>query len=39
MKIRDKKGSENVLADHLFLFENEKANDNSKEIEETFPDE
>ena len=39
MEIRDKKGSENFVSNHLSRLENEKVNNTSKEIQENFPNE
>ena len=39
LEIKDKKGSENVVVDHLSHLETEISEDNPKEISETFPDE
>ena len=39
LEIKDKKGSESVVADHISRLENEIVQDNAKEITETFPDE
>lgn len=39
MEIRDKKGSENVVADHLSSLVNIEVTKNEKEIQEEFPDE
>ena len=39
LEIRDKKGSENVVANHLSSLENASVEDNAKEIVETFPNE
>ncbi|GJT75342.1 reverse transcriptase domain-containing protein [Tanacetum coccineum] len=37
VKIRDKKGAENLVADHLSRLENPQSNPEKKEITETFP--
>ena len=39
MEIKDKKGSENVVADHLSRLESDKGIENRIEIEESFLDE
>ena len=39
IEIKDKKGSKNVVANHLSCLENEDANDTSKENMKAFPDE
>ena len=39
MEMRDKRGSENVIEDHLSKLEGESNNEYPKEIEENFPDE
>ena len=39
LDIRDKKGSENMVANHLFRLENTIFEDNVKESVETFPNE
>ena len=39
MEIKDKKRSENVLANHLSRLEADKGIDDPTEIEESFPDE
>jgi hypothetical protein len=40
LKIRDKKGSENVVADHLSrLFHEEEEEDDELRLNENFPDE
>ena len=39
MEIKDTKGSENVVADHLSRVESAIVEDNAKEIIKTFPDE
>ena len=39
LEIRDNKGRENVVADHLSRLENAIIEDNAKEIIKTFPDE
>ena len=39
LEINDKKGSENVVTDHLSLLESAIVEDNAKEIIKTFPDE
>ena len=37
--IRDKKGSENVVADHLLRLVNEEVTTNEAEVRDQFPDE
>lgn len=39
MKIKDKKGSENVVADHLFRLNNSEVTIKEVEIQEEFPNE
>ena len=39
MEIKDKRGSENVVADHLSRLESDKGIEDRTEIEESFPDE
>ena len=39
MEIKDKRGSENVVADHLSCLESDKGIEDHIEIEESFPDE
>ena len=39
MEIKDKRGSENVVADHLSHLESDKGVENRTEIEESLPDE
>ena len=39
MEIKDKKGSENVVADHLSRLEITKEEKRGKEVQENFPDE
>ena len=39
MEIKDKRGSENAVADHLSCLESDKGIGDSTEIEESFPDE
>ena len=39
MEIKDKRGSENVVADHLSCLEFDKGIEDCTEIEESFPNE
>ena len=39
MEIKDKRGNENVVADHLSCLEPDKGIEDRTEIEESFPDE
>ena len=39
LEIKDKKGSDNVIADHFFRLEKNAENENETEIGENFPDE
>ena len=39
LEIKDKKGSDNVIADHLLRLEKPTENEKGTEIEENFPDE
>ena len=39
MEIKDKRGSENVVIDHLSRLESDKGMEDHTKIEESFPDE
>ena len=39
LEIKDKKGSDNVIADHLLRMERSTGEERGTEIEENFPDE
>ena len=39
MEIKDKRGNENVVADHLSCLESDKGIEDRTKIEESFPDE